>query len=151
MTTLTIWINAANQVQVVQLSDDPEDGLAAEQIEYLSTLPAYIGLTCTSQDYLGTFPNTDAALWKWEGGSIVSAPVPSPAVVSMRQARLALLQSGFLEQVSSAIAAGSQVDLITWEYATEVRREDPLVANLSAALGLTSQQLDNLFTLAATL
>lgn len=71
--------------------------------------------------------------------------------VSMRQARLALLQSGLLATVEAAIATGSEADQITWEYATEVRRGDPLVVNLSASLGLTEQQLDDLFKLAATL
>lgn len=74
-----------------------------------------------------------------------------PSLVSMRQARLALLQSGLLAQVNAAIAVGSEADKITWEYATEVRRGDALVAGLSAALGLSASQLDDLFTLAVTL
>lgn len=74
-----------------------------------------------------------------------------PSVVSMRQARLALLQAGLLATVDAAVAAGGEADQITWEYATEVDRNSPLVVNMSAALNLSSQQLDNLFTLAATL
>lgn len=81
----------------------------------------------------------------------VSPPVPIPTVVSMRQARLALLQAGLLATVDAAIAAGTEADQITWEYATEVVRNSPLVVNLSASLGLSEQQLDELFTLAATL
>jgi hypothetical protein len=149
MPILTIWTKD-NQMQVCQLSDDPADGTVAEQIAYIGS-HGLAGWECVEQDYTGTFPETDASLWRLENGAVVSVPAPAPAVVSMRQARLALLQSSLLDQVTAAIAAGSQVDQITWEYATEVRREDPLVANLSAALGLTSQQLDNLFTLAATL
>jgi len=72
-------------------------------------------------------------------------------VVSMRQARLALLQAGLLTSVEEAVAAGDEAGKITWEYATEVRRDDPLVTKLSAALGLTEQQLDDLFTLAYSL
>lgn len=78
-------------------------------------------------------------------------PVPPPSIVTMRQARLALLQSGYLSTVNAAIAAGGQADQITWEYATEVDRNSPLVVNMATALNLTSQQLDNLFTLAAPL
>lgn len=74
-----------------------------------------------------------------------------PSVVSMRQARIALLQAGYLNNVTAAINAGSEADRITWEYATEVRRDDPLVVNLSATLGLTDVQIDNLFELAATI
>lgn len=71
--------------------------------------------------------------------------------VSMRQARIALLQSGLLADVESAIAAGNEADKITWEYATEVVRGSPMVQSLSTALGLTKQQLDDLFALAKTL
>lgn len=79
------------------------------------------------------------------------APVVIPAVVSMRQARLALLQQDLLGTVNAAIAQGNEADKITWEYATEVRRTDPLVANMALALNLSEQDLDNLFLLAATL
>jgi hypothetical protein len=72
-------------------------------------------------------------------------------VVSMRQARLALLQANLLDTVTAAIGQGGEADQITWEYATEVRREDALVQNLSQALNLSSQQLDDLFALASTL
>lgn len=77
-------------------------------------------------------------------------------VVSMRQARLALLQAGLLSQVEAAIAAiedagQRQAVQIEWEYAAEVNREHPWVQSLATALGLTEVQLDDLFTLAATL
>jgi hypothetical protein len=74
-----------------------------------------------------------------------------PSVVSMRQARLALLQFGVLDLVESAVENGSRADQITWEYATEVNRGDSLVSNMAAALGLSSSQLDSLFLLASTL
>lgn len=79
-----------------------------------------------------------------------------PTVVTMRQARLALLQSNLLSQVEAAIAAiedavQRQAVQIEWEYAAEVNREHPWVQSLATALGLTEVQLDDLFTLAATL
>lgn len=92
--------------------------------------------------------------WLAEGNTpepYVEPPAPIPTVVPMRQARLALLQQNLLATVNAAIAAGSEADQITWEYATEVDRNSPLVANMAAALNLTEQDLDNLFTLAATL
>ena len=75
----------------------------------------------------------------------------TPEIVSMRQARLALLQANLLTLVSEAIENGSEADKITWEYATEVRRDDALVLNLSQALDLTDAMLDDLFILAASL
>lgn len=92
--------------------------------------------------------------WTYNGTSFVPPPQPVeiiPSVVSMRQARLVLLQAGLLATVDAAISAGGQADQITWEYATEVDRNSALVSNMAAALNLSSQQLDDLFTLAASL
>lgn len=74
-----------------------------------------------------------------------------PTTVSMRQARLALLQNNLLDAVNAAINQGNEADKITWEYATEVNRADALVANMETALNLTATDLDALFTLASTL
>lgn len=83
---------------------------------------------------------------------INALPKPiAPITVSMRQARLALLQAQLLDEINLAIQNGTEADKITWEYATEVNRSDALVINLSVALGLTEQQLDDLFMLASTL
>ncbi len=92
---------------------------------------------------------------------IANGGMPQPAdpivitVVTMRQARLALLQAGMLTQVNTAIANMAAPDgdaaRITWEFSSEVRRDNPLIGQLATALGLTSTQLDQLFTTAATL
>jgi len=75
--------------------------------------------------------------------------------VTMRQARLALLQSGLLAQVNAAVAAMPGVEgdaaRIEWEFSGAVERNLPLVQSLATALGLTETQLDDLFMLAATL
>jgi len=74
-----------------------------------------------------------------------------PEVVTMRQARLALLQAGLLAQVNTAIASADDATKIAWEFSSEVQRNNPLVSTLAAALNLSDAQLNNLFTLAATL
>jgi hypothetical protein len=78
-------------------------------------------------------------------------PAPIPSVVSMKQAQLALFRAGILDAVESAIAVGNREDQITWAKSQTVERSDPLVTNMAAALNLSSADLDNLFTLAATL
>lgn len=92
--------------------------------------------------------------WTYVDGQFIE-PVPLapviPTTVSMRQARLALLQVDLLTQVNLAIENGTEADKITWEYATEVNCSDSLVSNMAIALGLTEQQLDDLFILASTL
>lgn len=78
-----------------------------------------------------------------------------PEVVTMRQARLALLQVGLLAQVNTAVAnmpgAAGDAARIEWEFSSTVERNRPLVQSLIGALGLTESQLDDLFRLAATL
>ncbi len=81
----------------------------------------------------------------------VLAPVAVPQIVTMRQARLALLQTGLLASVNSAVAAADDATKITWEFSGEVQRNNSLVSTLATALNLTDAQLDDLFTLAATL
>lgn len=70
---------------------------------------------------------------------------------SMRQARLALSRQGLLGQVQAGIDALSEESQIEWEYAGSVERNSQLVQSLGAALGLTDEQLDDLFKLAITL
>lgn len=85
----------------------------------------------------------------------VPPPVPVPVVVTMRQARLALLQTNRLATVNAALDAMAgtpgEAARIEWEYAATVERASSLVASLALALSLTEQDLDDLFTLAATL
>lgn len=103
-------------------------------------------------------PDDVRAGWTYDGTNWAApAPVPTPvpSVVSMRQARLALLQAGKLAEVNAAIAALPSPDKeqaqIEWEYATEVERDSALVAQLAPALGLNAAALDALFTTAAAL
>lgn len=103
-------------------------------------------------------PATDGCFWRGDHWELVPGEVPSdpvPVVVTMRQARLALLGAGLLAQVNTTVAnmPGAEGDAarIEWEYAQEVRRDSPLVAGLSAALGLTDETLDNLYKAAAGL
>lgn len=88
----------------------------------------------------------------WDGQTFTNPPAPLapvPEAVSPRQARLALLGIGMLSAVEQALASvpGPQGEAarIDWEYATEVRRDSPLIAALAPALGLTSEQVDDLF------
>jgi hypothetical protein len=79
-------------------------------------------------------------------------PPPPPVIptsVTMRQARLALLGAGLLDQVNAAIT--DPAAQIEWEYATTVDRTSDLTQALAAGLGLTEQQLDELFTQASAL
>jgi hypothetical protein len=75
--------------------------------------------------------------------------------VTMRQARLALLGAGLLNQVNDALAKLEsplkEAATIEWEYSSEVKRNGALVQQLGGALGLDAAALDNLFSQAAKL
>ena len=77
------------------------------------------------------------------------------ASVTMRQARLALIEQGLLSQVNDAIALIPEPDKskveVEWEYASTVERSSAWVATLQPALGLTDEQMDDLFRFASTL
>lgn len=78
-----------------------------------------------------------------------------PSSITMRQARLALLGVGLLDDVEAAIAAlpspQKEAARIQWEYSQEVQRHHGLVASLAPALGMTEAQTDALFLEAAKL
>lgn len=92
--------------------------------------------------------------WLYDG-SVFSPPAPLPPPVprsvTARQARLALNAAGLLDDVDAAIAASPREVQLTWEYATEIERDNPILAQVAAGFGLTSEQMDDLFRQAATL
>ena len=147
--TVTVWTN--NDVVILaQLSDNPADGTALEQIAHMGSLSAYAGYTCVSVDYTGSVPDADPASWRWNGTAIV-AVTPVPVSITPRQCRLILSQQGLLAGIEQTIAGMDEATRITWEYALEFRRDDPLLNALGANLGLTDTQIDQFFIAAAQL
>jgi len=69
--------------------------------------------------------------------------------VSRFQAMAALLNAGLLSQVNVALADAGPLAQLAWAEATEFRRNSPTIAGLSAGLGLTDTQVDDLFRAAA--
>lgn len=86
----------------------------------------------------------------WE---IEEPPPAVPQSVTPRQVRLLLLQQGLLDNVEALIAQQERAAQITWEFAIEFHRDDPLLNALAAhpSINLTTEQLDQFFTVAATL
>ena len=87
-----------------------------------------------------------------------SAPVlvkQVPQQVDTAQARLALLSRGLLDRVGAEIEAMEEPFLsaakIEWEFRITIRRDNPLVLALGALLGLSADDLDDLFIEASKL
>ena len=99
----------------------------------------------------------------WEIEDIPPTPEPEPdalvgppSIVTMRQARLALLAVDLLDNVDAAIAAipnatQRRAAQIEWEYAQTVDRNSSFTQQMAIGLALSAEQLDNLFTQAAQL
>jgi hypothetical protein len=62
----------------------------------------------------------------------------------------ALDQKGLLTQVTAAVDAAGDLAKALWLQSSYFRRDDPLVAQIGAAVGQSSAQLDDLFKLATT-
>jgi len=104
----------------------------------------------------GTIENRDGEWWQtWIGRDATPEEYRPEMVVTMRQARLALLQQGLLSSVDAAIAGlpegEKEAAEIQWEYGSEVERLSPLVVGLMPALGMSEEEIDDLFVLAGTL
>ena len=74
-----------------------------------------------------------------------------PILITMRQARLALLAAGLLVTVNDFIATQSDEIKIYWEYSQELYRYHPVLMSLGSQLGLSDQQIDALFVAAGKL
>ena len=105
-------------------------------------------------------PEEEAAIQaEWQANA--NAPAPVPQEVTMRQGRLALLSAGLLDLVEGALDAmpettpqevfAKKAARIEWDKSQTIQRHKGLTVTLAGVLGLTNQQIDDLFRLAVTL
>jgi hypothetical protein len=76
---------------------------------------------------------------------------PVPESISPLQARKALRAVGLMDAVKAYVATLSEEEQEEWEYATEIRRNNHIIASGAAALEMTPEQIDDLFRLGVTL
>jgi len=82
-------------------------------------------------------------------------PIEVPQIVTNAQFRLALIESGqSISNINAFINSKDEPirDVLNslWEYANHFERQNPQMIEMATLLGLTSEQLDNLFILANT-
>lgn len=104
---------------------------------------------------------------RWNGGAwdVIDPPPPPPAPppptpeevlaserAAMRcsrfQALAALHLSGHLKAVETAVAQADPLAQLAWANAGEFRRDSPTIAALAGAVGMTEDQIDDLFRVA---
>ena len=125
----------------------------ARESHYPTNVPEFFG-TCPDDSnvqvdgVLGVYLQAD---WEQMREDELRARNPVPQQVTMRQARLALLSAGLLDDVEMVIAAAGREAQLEWEYAAVVDRSNPAVAAVQQQHGLTDAQIDDLFREAAKL
>jgi hypothetical protein len=93
----------------------------------------------------------------WQGGALVALPeppappAPVPAEVTNYQAREALRAAGLLASVKAVVASADESTQDAWEYTNVFTRNGILVNAIGSGLGLTSDELDELFRQAVTI
>jgi hypothetical protein len=73
-----------------------------------------------------------------------------PQTVSPLQMRRALTELGLRTDVENAVETLDQDAKDAWQYATEIHRNNGIIANVATALNKTTEDIDNLFRLAST-
>ena len=125
----------------------------ARESHYPTNVPEFFG-TCPDDSnvqvdgVLGVYLQAD---WEQMREDELRARNPVPQQVTMRQARLALLGAGLLDDVEMVIAAAGRAEQLEWEYAAVVDRSGPAVAIVQQQKALTDAQIDDLFREAAKL
>ena len=125
----------------------------ARESRYPTDVPEFFG-TCPDESdtkidgVLGVYVQQD---WETMRDDEMRARNPAPHQVTMRQARLALLRAGLLDDAEAVIAAAGREAMMEWEYATVVDRSNPAVAAVQQQESLTDAQIDDLFREAAKL
>lgn len=125
----------------------------ARESSYPTDVPEFFGTCPDDADtqvngVLGVYLQAD---WETMRDDEMRARNPVPQQVTMRQARLALLKAGLLDDAESTIASAGREAQLEWEYASVIERSNPVIAIVQQQQGVTDDQIDDLFREAAKL
>lgn len=73
-----------------------------------------------------------------------------PQAITPLQAKLQLLKLGLLDEVESLVT-GDRTSQLYWEYASVVERDNAVLLLMANGIGLTSEQVDEMFIAASKL
>jgi hypothetical protein len=101
-------------------------------------------------EYYVPIPDPPGPGYTFDGTDWIAPPVYIPQSVTRFQGKAALMQAGLLASVEAAVAASDDALLqLAWDEALTFERQSTMVTGLAAAIGLTEQQIDDLFVAAA--
>lgn len=103
-------------------------------------------VNCATGEVRDETPEELAAI----AASLAASAALVPQSVTPRQIRKAIRAYGLKAQVDAYIATLSDEVQEEWEFADEVLRTNALIAAAQQGLGMTDEQADALFRLAAT-
>ena len=89
-------------------------------------------------------------VWHQKWTQVPVPPAPIPVAVTPLQARRALRDARLLSAFDAAVAAASDEERETWEYAILIPRNDAMFNQIAGGLGMTQAQVDDLFIAAAS-
>ena len=123
----------------------------ARESQYPTEVPEFFGTCPDDADtqidgVLGVYLQAD---WETMREDEMRARNPVPQQVTMRQARLELLERGLLDDVEAVVLLAGRTAQIEWEFAETVARNHPVIAVVQAQQGLTDAQIDDMFLGAA--
>lgn len=107
------------------------------------------------QDKLATLDNgvytiKYRVLTKTEDEIIEYRKSQGPKSITPLQAKLQLLKLGLLDEVE-ALVTGDRTSQLYWEYASVIERDNEILLMMAEQLGLTSEQVDEMFIEASKL
>lgn len=136
----------ADMVELVVVRTDPPALTAGQRIEQAITADLDAGTLTFGWSVIEPTDDELAAL------AAYVPPTVGPAQLRIAMRRQLSITTAQVDAVIAAIAdeaaRADATDL--WEYATEIRRDHPLLTQLATALSLTSDDIDAAFRLAAT-
>lgn len=152
MITTNLTFDPTGWLEINYIQTDGDTSLTLQSTSYHPTQLELIHADCAKHGM--TIEGADAEIIaNWVADYVPPAPAKAeaPTVVTIRQARLALLAAGLLDDIDAAVHAAGRAAQIEWEYATEVRRDHALIAAMAATNNLTDDEIDALFTAAASM
>ena len=115
--------------------------------KYIGVLPNYVSIPMGEIPY-GKFAKYENGSWLFVDEKIY--PIEVPNTITPLQAKLQLLELGLLDEVDTLVATDRKVQLY-WEYALTIERNNEVLLLMANTLGLTSEQLDDMFIQASKL